>query len=205
MDLFTLLLLLALAVYGLNWRDQKRRIALLGSQLGQYQIESLMEQLTQGYLRALGEDDPARRAQIWQLLSTTEVTLCEQFNRFASEFSKLAEADTRVSKIALLPPLPLLHQLAPGLSFDLRQALRIHAQGITQAVENRLNLPLKSKAFTLSAELFLMQHSCHWFCRSKTVASARMLMRHQTSHAQLIAAVSPETRQAYCALTGATK
>jgi hypothetical protein len=43
----------------------------------------------------------------------------------------------------------------------------------------------------MSAELFLMQHSCHWFCKSKAVASARMLVRHKTSHEQLIAAVSP--------------
>jgi hypothetical protein len=45
-----------------------------------------------------------------------------------------------------------------------------------------------------------MQHSCHWFCRSKVVASARMLARHKTSYEQLLAAVSPETRQAYQAL-----
>lgn len=202
MDPITLLLLLALGAYGLNWRDQKQRIALLGSQLGQYQIESLMEQLTQGYLRALGEDDAERRAQIWNLLGTTELALCEQFNRFAAEFGQLTEAETRVSKLALFP---LIRQLVPGLTFDMRQALRIHAQGITRAAENRLNLPLKNKAFILSAELFLMQHSCHWFCRSKTVASARMLMRHQTSHAQVLTAVSDETRQAYCALTGATQ
>ncbi len=197
MDVFTLLLLLALAAYGLNWRDQKRRIALLGSYLGKYQIEQLMEQLTQGYLRALGEEDAERRTQIWNLLATSEAALCEQFNRFATEFAQVQEAQARVSK---LPLLPVLHKLAPGYTFDLRQALRIHAQGITQAVENRLNQPLKDKAFTLSAELFLMQHSCHWFCRSQTVASARMMMRHQTSYAQLIDAVSPETRHAYKAL-----
>jgi hypothetical protein len=32
------------------------------------------------------------------------------------------------------------------------------------------------------------------------VASARMLARHQTSYAQLLDAVSPETRQAYLAV-----
>ncbi|MDZ4361403.1 MAG: hypothetical protein U1B84_34175, partial [Variovorax sp.] len=60
----------------------------------------------------------------------------------------------------------------------------------------------KSKAFTMSAELFLMQHTCHWFCKSKAVASARMLTRHQTSYEQLLEAVSPETRNAYRALVG---
>jgi hypothetical protein len=50
------------------------------------------------------------------------------------------------------------------------------------------------------AELLLMQHSCHWFCRSKVVASARMLARHQTSYEQLLDAVNPETRRAYAAV-----
>jgi hypothetical protein len=57
-------------------------------------------------------------------------------------------------------------------------------------------------AFTMSAELFLMQHTCHWFCKSKTVASARMLARHKTSYEQLVASVAPDTRTAYCALVG---
>jgi hypothetical protein len=48
--------------------------------------------------------------------------------------------------------------------------------------------------------LILMQHTCHWYCRSKTVASARMFARHKTSYAQLLEAVSPETRKAYNAL-----
>jgi len=46
-----------------------------------------------------------------------------------------------------------------------------------------------------------MQHSCH--CSAlEAVASARVLTRHKTSYAQLIASVAPETRQAYCALVG---
>jgi hypothetical protein len=47
-----------------------------------------------------------------------------------------------------------------------------------------------------------MQHTCHWFCKSKTVASARMLARHKTSYEQLVAAVGPDTRAAYCELVG---
>ncbi len=84
----------------------------------------------------------------------------------------------------------------------MRKALAIHAQGILQAAENSAQRTPKDKAFTMSAELFLMQHSCHWFCKSKAVASARMLVRHKTSHEQLVASVSPETRAAYLALTG---
>jgi hypothetical protein len=52
----------------------------------------------------------------------------------------------------------------------------------------------------LSAELYLMQHTCHWFCKSRTVASARLLARHKTSYQQVLESVSPQTRQAYEAL-----
>ena len=201
MDLFTLLLLLALAVYGLNWRDQKRRIALLGSQLGQYQIEALMEQLTQGYLRALGESDPERQVQVWRFLATAETDLCDQFNLFSAEFAKLDAADTCVSKLPIA--IPYADKLFQNATFDMRKALSIHAQGISNAAMSSHNTSQKDKAFTMSAELFLMQHTCHWFCRSKTVASARMLARHKTPYAQLVASVSPGTRRAYNALIGA--
>jgi hypothetical protein len=49
----------------------------------------------------------------------------------------------------------------------------------------------------MMGEMFLMQHSCHWFCKSKTIASARMLAQHQTRYEQALAAVNPETREAY--------
>lgn len=198
MELFTLLTLLALGAYLLKSRDQKKRIALLGSYLGKYQIEKLMESLTDGYLRALGEADLERRAQIWNMLDSAEVTLCEQFNRFVTEFSSVDAAEVRVSKLALA--VPYADQLFPSATFDLQEALRIHARGISQVAKNSQGRTQKDKAFTLSAELFLMQHTCHWFCRSKSVASARMLARHKTSYAQLVAAVSPETRKAYNAL-----
>jgi len=71
--------------------DQCRRIALLGSHLGHYQIEKLMENLTEGYLRCLGEDDVERRAQIWALLDSTEQKLSAQFDSFAAEFAGVDE------------------------------------------------------------------------------------------------------------------
>jgi hypothetical protein len=43
----------------------------------------------------------------------------------------------------------------------------------------------------------LMQHTCHWFCKTKGVASARLLVRHQTAYAQVLDAVGSETRAAY--------
>jgi hypothetical protein len=200
MEILTLVALIAAGAYILKSRDQRQRIALLGTHLGRYQIEKLMESLTSGYLRCLGEDDPERRQQIWSLLDSTEEKLSTQFNSFAAEFARTPEADTRVSKLPIA--IPFAHKLFPSATFDLRQALVIHARGIAGVMKNEASRSAKSKAFTMSAELFLMQHTCHWYCKSKTVASARMLTRHQTSYEQLIDAVSPETREAYLALIG---
>jgi hypothetical protein len=200
MEILTLVALIAAGAYILKSRDQRQRIALLGTHLGRYQIEKLMESLTSGYLRCLGEDDPERRHQIWSLLDSTEEKLSAQFDSFAAEFARTPEADTRVSKLPVA--IPFAHKLFPAATFDLRQALAIHARGIAGVMKNEAQRSAKSKAFTMSAELFLMQHTCHWFCKSKTVASARMLARHQTSYEQLLDAVSPETREAYRALTG---
>jgi hypothetical protein len=200
MEIVILLMFAALGVQLLKSKEQRRRIALLGSHLSRHQIEKLMENLTRGYLRALGEDDPERRAQIWSMLSTAETELSEQFQRFTAEFAKVWSDQTLVSTLPIA--IPYADKLFPQATFDLRQALTIHAKGIAAAVENRENRSLRDKAFTLSAELFLMQHSCHWFCRSKAIASARMLARHQTRYAQLLSSVAPETRQAYCKLVG---
>nr|WP_315430491.1 hypothetical protein [uncultured Albidiferax sp.] len=198
MDFFILAILVAIGIFVLNGQDQRRRIALLGSHLSQYQIEKLMEALTQGYMRALGEKDEERRTQIWNLLSTTETQLCDQFSRFATSFARVPAEETRVSKIAFA--IPYIDKLLPQATFDLRQAFAIHAKGMAETVQNSAQRSPKDKAFTMSAELFLMQHTCHWFCKSKVVASARMLARHQTAYAQLLDAVSPATRKAYSSL-----
>ena len=200
MEILTLVTLIVIGAYILKSRDQRQRIALLGSHLGKYQIENLMETLTEGYLRCLGEDDAARRQQIWSLLDSTEQKLSAQFDSFAAEFARVDEAQARVSKLPLA--IPFAHKLFPAATFDFRQAIAIHARGIADVMRNESGRTPKAKAFTMSAELFLMQHSCHWFCKSKTVASARMLARHKTSYEQLLDAVSPQTRRAYVALTG---
>jgi hypothetical protein len=199
MEILTLVTLIVIGAYVLKLRDQRQRIALLGSHLGKYQIENLMETLTEGYLRCLGEDDAARRQQIWSLLDSTEQKLSAQFDSFAADFARVDEAQARVSKLPLI--LPFMHKLFPAATFDFRQVLAIHARGIAEVMRNESGRTPKAKAFTMSAELFLMQHSCHWFCKSKTVASARMLARHKTSYEQLLDAVSPQTRRAYVALT----
>lgn len=200
MDILVALTLIAFGAYTLSGREQRRRIGLLGAYLSKYQIENLMESLTEGYLRALGEVDPERRAQVWSVLSTAETVLSEQFNRFVLDFATVNEADARVSQLAFA--IPYADRLFPRATFDMRKALSLHAHAIGNAVTNRLGQSQKDKAYTLCAELFLMQHTCHWFCRSKVVASARLLARHKTSYAQVLAAVAPQTREAYNALTG---
>jgi hypothetical protein len=198
--LFLLAALVASAAWMLKTLDQRRRIALLGSYLARYQIEKHMETLTQGYLRALGADDPQRSEPIWNMLRSTEQELCNQFKRFAADFSRTDEADARVSKLPIY--VPFAARLFPHLTFDMRRALAIHASGISRAALGGGNQSPRATAFTVSAELFLMQHTCHWFCKSKAIASARMLARHNTPYEQLVASVAPETRAAYCTLVG---
>jgi len=198
MDLFVVFILLALGLHVFKTRDQAQRIALLGSYLGQFQIEKLMQDVLNGYQRALGETQEARQDQVWHHLEPTEQTLCEQFNRFVLEFAKVAEPQARLSRLLLA--LPFVSQYFPATTLDMRKLLSVHAHGITQACQNNPARTPKLKAFTLSAELMLMQHSCHWFCRSKMVASTRLLARHQTAYAQVLAAVAPSTRQAYVQL-----
>lgn len=192
---------MAICFHMLKLRDQRRRIALLGRFLGKFQIEKMMETLTQGYARALGEADAGRQTQILSLLNTTEQALSEQFSRFCAEFSSVDALDARVSKVGFA--IPYADRIFPGATFDLRTALEVHAQGIQQAVVQGAAPSPKGRAFNISAEFFLMQHTCHWFCRSRNLASARMLARHKTSYAQLLAAVSPDTRRAYMVLTSA--
>ncbi|MBP6598223.1 MAG: hypothetical protein KA216_02085 [Giesbergeria sp.] len=198
MDIFLMAMLLGMGMHFFKVRYQAGRIALLSRYLGQYQIEKLMESLTQGYLRALGESDAERRNQILSMLEGAEVSLYEQFNRFAADLAKLTDSEARISKL----PIAIAHadQMFPAATFDLRAVMKIHAQGIEAVVRNELGRSARDKAFMLTAELLLMQHSCHWFCKSKTIASARMVARHQTSHEQALAAVSPATRRAYLQL-----
>lgn len=200
METYALLLLIGLGAYAMKTRDQRRRIALLADHLRNYQIEKLMEALTEGYLRALEANDDERREQIWGLMNVKEAALSDQFGRFAAEMSRLDPSEMRVSKLAWA--IPFGDQLFPHAAFDLRKALDIHARGIDDVVHNGEQRTPRDKAFTLSAELYLMQHTCHWYCKSKTVASARLLARHKTSYEQVLAAVSPATRQAYLGLVG---
>jgi hypothetical protein len=196
MEFLSLLFILATAIHWLNTQGQRKRTALLAEQLHPYQIEKHMEQLTGAYMRALGEADPERQQQILQPQAAAEQQLATEFQNLAREFAKLPAPVTRAFKVAL----PFLDQLSPKACFDMRRMLQVHAQGIDRTVANLQGLSPKARAFQMMGEMFLMQHSCHWFCKSKTIASARMLARHQTRYEQALAAVSPETRQAYLAV-----
>lgn len=179
----------------LKTQEQKRRIALLASHLGKFDLEKLMETLMEGYLRALGESAPERQTQVWGYLALQEEKLRDQFAQFAKDFTEVWADNALISTLPVA--IPRADKLFPAATFDARQVFQIHARGIDEVVRNAANATPKDRAFMLTAEMMLMQHSCHWFCRSKTVAAARLLARHQTRYEQVLAAVSPTTRNAY--------
>src|SRR5690606_35868262 len=93
--------------------------------------------------------------------------------------------------------LPFVERLLPWLTRDFRALLRIHAAGLRHIVDNQENLSPKDRAFHLSAELYLFQHSCHWFCKSRSVADARLMLRHKVDHRKVLGSVTERTRRAY--------
>jgi hypothetical protein len=193
MEFLSLLFLLATGIHWLNTQGQRQRTALLAAQLRPYQIEKHMEQLTSAYMRALGESDAERQQHILQIQEQAEQQLAHEFHKLVREFAKLSAPPTRGFKWAI----PYIDQLSPQFTFDMRRLLEVHAQGIERTVSNLHGLSAKDRAFQMMGEMFLMQHSCHWFCKSKSIASARMLAQHQTRYEQALNAVAPETRQAY--------
>lgn len=199
MDLLLPALLAFAALYILRSREQTRRIRLLAGYLSRYRIEKLMEQLTSNYMRALDEDDPIRRGQILELQHGPERELAGQIGKFAHDFQRAEPEQARVSRMSL----PLAARIWPSQTFDMRALLALHAQAVQACAANASGLSPKDKAFRMTAELFLFQHSCHWFCKSRTIASARLMARHQTRHEQLLDAVAPSTRRAYQQLIGA--
>lgn len=194
---FSLLLVVG-ALYFFNARQQRTRIVRLAQALHPYQIERLMQSLIEGYLRAMGEPQAERRGQVLATLQESESRLCTQLQRLASDIRRMPAEEARMSRIAF--GLPWATQWLPALSFDLRQALALHADGIERAITNAAALPERERAYAITAELLLLQHTCHWFCKSKNVASARLLARHRTAWAQAVAGVTPQTRSAYLAL-----
>ena len=95
---FLLLLPIALVVLWVaRARYQQRRIAILARYLSGHNIEANIETLSQGYLRALDESDPARSGQAWAALRATEDALCQQVRQLAEDFAGVEPPATRVS------------------------------------------------------------------------------------------------------------
>ena len=196
MDITTLGLLVFIGAWALQHRYQSARVRLLSQHFGPFQIEQLMAQLHQAYFRALDETDAQRAAPIWAAQAGLEQKLSQQMTAFSHDFAQIYLAKTQVFKLAL--PLPYADQLFPRLCFDARLVFAVHAQGIARAVQSTTAPAQRARA--LLAELYLMQHTCHWFCRSLPTASARLLARHQTSYEQVLEAVHPQTRRDYLKL-----
>ena len=205
MDFFVTAFLLGLVVWSIKSRAERRRVSLLAQQLQPYDIEKLMQQISEGYVRALGENDVQRRLSIWQVLEPAERKLAEQLGRLALDFGQLPAAQTRIITLPLPWLFEKLAELAPPLlarySLDMRELLKLHARTIAKAVQVSDRSP-SARAYAILAEVLLMQHSCHWFCKSRALASARLLARHQSSHHKVLESVDPATRAAYEGLTG---
>jgi hypothetical protein len=198
MDLLVVTLPLLVTLHLLNRQQQQLRIQRLAALLQPLGLEKLMEQLSTGYLRALGESDPVRSEPIWNLLAESEQRFGAQLQSLAEQAARLSADEARISRWPLWAALAA--RWLPANSFDLRELLKIHARGVAEALRNPPGLERRAQAFMLSAEMLLFQHSCHMYCRSLGVASARLLARHKTSHVQALEGASPSTRSAYRAL-----
>jgi hypothetical protein len=180
--------------------EERQRIALLGGILRQYQLERHMAQLTEGYLRAAGEPDAQRAEPIWRHQEATEAQVQRELQGLVADLGEVWGERLRVSRWPV--GIPMATRFFPQASFDFRELVQLHARGLAHVLRNEEGLSRKDRAYRATAELLLFQHSCHWFCRSRAVASARLLALHRTSYEQVLASVSPLTREAYRALTG---
>lgn len=195
MDIALILLMAFVAWALLRMRYQRVRIAFLGRHLASLQLERHMETLTQGYTRAIHENAETRQIQVLETFAQTERAVATQVQSLADA---MQTESAQATGMGVLPfCVPYAERFLPAVTRDFRELLRIHAAGLRHMVDNESQLDIKSRAYHLSAELYLLQHSCHWFCKSRTVADARLLLRHQVSHAQVLDSVSTMTRSAY--------
>lgn len=179
----------------LRTRYQRAHIALLGRHLAKMQLESHMETLSTTYTRAIQETNESRQQQIFDTVTQTEQAVATQTERLAQAFEKEPASATLMGIVAF--HLPALVQIFPSMKRDFRQLLAIHAAGFRYVVDNEANWDAKTRAYHLSAELYLFQHSCHWFCKSRPIADARLLVRHKVDHKKVVESVCEPTRAAY--------
>lgn len=136
MDLILVFLPVAVALVIARRADEQQRVALLGGHLRPLHIEQHMEQLTETYLRALGEPDPARAEAIWQNLAATENALQDELRRLADALQDVWGERMRVSRWAI--GVPHATRFFPQASFDFRALVALHAQGFADVL--RLSL-----------------------------------------------------------------
>ncbi|NYT58803.1 hypothetical protein H0A65_07690 [Alcaligenaceae bacterium] len=195
MDIALILLVAAAAWQVLRVRYQRAHIALLARHLANLQLERHMETLTQGYTRAIHEKDENRQIQVLASFAQTETAMAANIQSLAHAMQK--ESRQTASVVALPFCLPYAERFLPALTRDFRKLLHIHAAGLRHVVDNEGGWSPKDRAYHLSAELYLLQHSCHWFCKSRGVADARLMLRHKIKHQDALESVSPVTRSAY--------
>lgn len=195
MNIASALLIAVTGWLALRMHYQRTRIALLGSHLSSLQLEQHMETLTQGYTRAINETLETRQTQVLATFAQAERTVATQVQSLANAMQKESVQATRVGMIQFC--LPYAEYVLPVPTRDIRALLQIHATGLRHVVDNKDRLDEKTRAYHLSAELFLLQHSCHWFCKSRAVADARLMLRHQVNHQKVLDSVSAVTRSAY--------
>jgi len=196
MDFALTLLVVAVAWHMLRMRYQRARISLLGRHLANMKLERHMETLTQGYTRAIHEDSESRQLQVLDTFTQTENVVAANVQTLADAMQKESPRDTAMGPFAFC--VPYVERVAPEAALrDFRALLHIHATGLRAVIANDAGLDPKTRAFHIAAELYLLQHSCHWFCKSRAVADARLLMRHKVDHKKVIESVSSATRAAY--------
>lgn len=192
----TLILLMAVAAWQMvRLRYQRTRIALLGRYLANLQLERHMETLTQGYTRAIQEKDETRQIQVLQNFAQTESAVAAQVQSLANAMQKESAQTAGMGTLSFC--VPYIERFLPALTRDFRKLLHIHAAGLRDVVDSESRWDAKTRAYHLSAELYLFQHSCHWFCKSRNVADARLVLRHQVNHQKVLDSVSEATRSAY--------
>lgn len=195
MDITLTLSIAAVAWLLVRARYQRSHIAVLGQHLAGLQLERHMETLTQGYSRAIHEDSDARQLQVLETFAPTERAVAAQVQSLAEAMQK--ESAQAASMGVLRFCVPYVERFLPAATRDFRQLLHIHAAGLRHVVDNEAGWDAKSRAYHLSAELYLLQHSCHWFCKSRIVADARLIRRHQVHYQKVLDSVSATTRTAY--------
>lgn len=195
MDIALILLMVVAAWQVLRVRYQRTHIALLGQHLANLQLERHMETLTEGYTRAIHEKEETRQIQVLETYAQTERAMAGNIQSLADTMQK---ETVQTASMGTLPfCVPYAERFLPSLTRDFRVLLRIHAAGLRHMVDNASRLDAKDRAYHLSAELYLLQHSCHWFCKSRAVADARLMLRHKIQHQQVLDSVSAATRSAY--------